>query len=172
MKSIYAGVFCCALACAPAFAQAAGAAANPDQTFVDLAAQTDMTEAHLGQLAETHASSQAVKDYASMLVSDHTKDYSQLSMIATKAGLTVPKGLDAKHQKMVAPFEKLKGAAFDHKYVQQMVAGHTAASAAYEKESTAGQNADIKAYASQTLPALAKHKEAAQAIAKGGKHAS
>src|ERR1700761_5375392 len=131
MKSISAGLFCCAVACAPAFAQAGAAAANPDQKFVDMAAQTDMTEAHLGQLAETNASSQAVKDYASMLVSDHTKDYTQLSMIATKAGLTVPKGLDAQHEKIVAPFEKLKGAAFDKRYSHQMVVGHTAAYAAY-----------------------------------------
>src|SRR5690242_18294934 len=32
----------------------------------------------------------------------------QLSMAAGKAGLTVPKGLDAHSDKMIAPFEKLK----------------------------------------------------------------
>ncbi|HEX3685753.1 MAG TPA: DUF4142 domain-containing protein [Bryobacteraceae bacterium] len=143
----------------------AGAAAMTDQEFVDFAAQTDMTEANLGQLAATNASAQGVKDYAQMLVTDHTSDYTQVSTVAGKAGLTVPKGLDAAHQKMVAPFEKLKGAAFDHRYIQEMIAGHTKAIAVYTKESTDAQNADLKAYASQTLPTLQKHLDGAKDIA-------
>ncbi len=35
-----------------------------DQHFVDFAAQTDMMEAHLGQMAADQASDQGVKDYA------------------------------------------------------------------------------------------------------------
>ena len=147
-------------------AQKTAAAAMSDQDFVDFAAQTDMTEAHLGQLAADQAASQGVKDYAQMLVTDHTSDYNQLTAAATKANLTVPKGLDKKHDHMIAPFEKAKGKAFDHRYVHEMVAGHEAAIAAYNKESQDGQNADIKAYAQQTLPALEKHRAGAQALEK------
>jgi putative membrane protein len=85
-----------------------------------MAAQTDMMEAHLGQMAADQASSQNVKTYAQMLVTDHTADYQQLGTLAAKAGLTVPTGLDAAHNKMIAPFEKLKGAAFDSRYVQTL----------------------------------------------------
>ena len=35
----------------------------PDQKFVDFAAQTDMVEANLGQLAENQGASQDTKDY-------------------------------------------------------------------------------------------------------------
>ena len=164
MKAILAGLFSCAVLSLPSFGQA-GETATGDQAFVDTAAQTDMTEAHLGQLAADQAASQGVKDYAQMLVTDHTNDYKVLTAAATKAGLTVPKGLDAKHEKMVAPFEKLHGKAFDHKYIQTMVAGHTAALEAYTKESKDGTNADIKAYATQTLPTLEKHRDAAKALA-------
>jgi putative membrane protein len=169
MKKILSAVCCIALCCLPALAQKKGAkaagAAMTDQEFVDFAAQTDMTEANLGQLAGTNASAQAVKDYAQMLVTDHTADYNQISTVAGKAGLTVPKGLDAAHQKMVAPFEKLKGTAFDHRYIQEMIAGHTKAIAVYTKESTDAQNADLKAYASATLPTLQKHLDGAKDIA-------
>ncbi|HTW65121.1 MAG TPA: DUF4142 domain-containing protein, partial [Bryobacteraceae bacterium] len=165
-----------ALCCAPMFAQGhkkgamkAGAPMT-DQEFVDFAAQTDMTEANLGQLAATNASGQAVKDYAQMLVTDHTNDYNQLTAVAGKAGLTVPKGLDAAHQKMVEPFEKLKGAAFDHRYIQEMITGHTHAIAVYTKESSDAQNADLKAYASQTLPTLQKHLDGAKDIATPKSH--
>ena len=166
MKAFSAGLFTCILMSASALAQNTGGAATTDQAFVDLAAQSDMTEAHVGQMAQTQASSAAVKDYAQMLVTDHTKDYDQLTAIATKAGLTVPKGLDAKQQKMIAPMTKLKGAAFDRRFAHDMVSGHETAIAAFDKEARDGQNADLKAYAKQGLPILEKHKTAAQDLLK------
>jgi putative membrane protein len=133
---------------------------------VDFAAQTDMTEAHLGQMAADQAAAQDVKDYAQMLVTDHTSDYQQLTALAAKASLTVPTALDAAHNKMITPFEKLKGAAFDSHYTHEMVAGHTEAIVVYTKESTDAQNADVKAYAGATLPTLQKHLDAAKDLAK------
>jgi putative membrane protein len=166
-KAIVAGLFCCAVLNLPVLAQGGEAAAMSDQDFVNLAAQTDMTEAHLGQMAADQAESQAVKDYAQMLVTDHTNDYTQLSTAAGKAGLTVPKGIDEKHNKMIAMFEKLKGGAFDHHYIHEMAVGHEAAIAAYKKEVQEGQNPDIKAYATQALPILEKHLNGAKDLEKG-----
>jgi putative membrane protein len=162
---------CCCAACGIAMIAQTGtggqmASASNDQEFVDFAAQTDMMEAHLGQMAADQASAQGVKDYAQMLVTDHTNDYQQLSQAAGKAGDNVPKGLDAKHNTMIAPFEKLKGKAFDRRYIQEMVMGHTQAIARYKREADNGQNADIKAYASQALPTLQKHLDGAKALQK------
>ncbi len=129
-----------------------------DQQFVDFAAQTDMVEANLGQLAGTVASAQSVKDYAQMLVTDHTNDFQQLSNVAHQANLNLPTAIDAEHNKtMVNPFQTLKAAAFDHRYVQEMVAGHTKAIAIYKKEAADAQNSALKSYAEQTLPILEKH---------------
>lgn len=159
MRNTLGGLLCCAAFSVMAVAQAGG---GSDQDFLNLAAQTDMTEAHLGQMAQDQGASQAVKDLGQMLATDHTQDYKQLGMLASKAGLIIPKGIDAKHDKMIAPFEKLKGKMFDRHYTREMVAGHTAAITAYQKEATSGQNADLKAYATDTLPTLEKHKKAAQ----------
>ena len=160
---------CLALCCLTASAQnehAAKGGPMTDQKFIDMAAQTDMTEAHLGKLAADQASSQDVKDYASMLVSDHTADYQQLTALAAKDNLTVPTALDAAHNKMIAPFESLKGAAFDSRYAHEMVAGHTEAIGVYTRESTGAQNSDVKAYASATLPTLQKHLDGAKGLSK------
>ena len=59
--------------------------AMTDQEFVDFAAQTDMIEANLGQLAQTAAADQSVKDYAQMLVTDHTKDLQMLQDAASQS---------------------------------------------------------------------------------------
>jgi putative membrane protein len=147
--------------------KAAEGAAMSDQQFVDFAAQTDMVEANLGQLAESTASAQPVKDYGQMLATDHTQDFHQLYGVAQQASLKMPDAIDAEHNKaMIDPFQKLKGAAFDRHYVQEMIAGHTKAIAVYKKESTDAQNPALKSYAEQTLPTLQKHLDGAKALEK------
>lgn len=166
MKRMVSAVCCLVLCSLPALAQKKGG--MTDQQFVNLAAQTDMVEANLGQLAQTAASKQDVKDYGQMLVTDHTQDYGQLSTAAQQASLTVPNAIDSEHNKaMIDPFQKLKGAAFDHKYIQEMIAGHTKAIAIYKKEASDAQNAAIKNYAQTALPVLQKHLDAAKALLKG-----
>jgi putative membrane protein len=169
MKRILSAVCFIVLWWTPALAQtkAAGGPAMSDQEFVDFAGQTDMVEANLGQLAQSVASSQPVKDYAQMLVTDHTNDYHQLYDAAHQSNLKVPDAIDAEHNKtMIDPFQKLKGAAFDHHYVQEMVAGHTKAIAVYKKEAADAQNPGLKSYAEQALPVLQKHLDGAKALQK------
>ena len=164
MRVIVCALPCLAICCLPILAQ--GTLAKADQQFLDMAAQTDMTEAHLGQMAADQAANSAVKDYAQMLVADHTSDYTQLGTLAPKAGGTIPKGIDVQHEKMIAPFHKLKAAQFDQRYIHEMVAGHTKAIAAYKAEAANGENADIKAYANQALPTLEKHLQGAKDLMK------
>jgi putative membrane protein len=141
-----------------------------DQQFVDFAAQTDMVEANLGQFAENAAASQQVKDYAQMLVTDHTSDFRQLNAAAHQASLNVPDAIDGEHNKTaIDPLEKLKGAAFDHRYIQEMVAGHTKAIAIYKKEAADGENPTLKSYAEQALPTLQKHLDGAKDLEKPAK---
>jgi len=162
-------ILCCAvLSVLPGLAQKERAQGKQmgDQQFVEFAAQTDMMEANLGQLAANAASSQQVKDYAASLVTDHTTDYGQLSAAAKQANIDVPNAIDSAHNKMLAPFQKLKGAAFDRKYVQEMVAGHTKAIEMYKKEASDGQNDALKSYAQTALPTLEKHLTGAKDLEK------
>jgi putative membrane protein len=168
MKGILSALCCIALCAVPAVGQkkAAGAPMS-DQQFVDFAAQTDMVEANLGQLAQNVAASQQVKDYGQTLVTDHTSDYNQLYTVAQQASLNVPNAIDSAHNKaMVDPFQKLKGAAFDRKYIHEMIAGHTKAIETYKKEADDAQNPALKTYAQQALPVLQKHLDAAKALEK------
>ena len=169
MKRLLAAFCCVALATVPALAQkkAATAPAMTDQQFVDFAAQTDMVEADLGQLAQDVAASQPVKDYGQMLLTDHTNDFAQLHVIAQQANLTVPAAIDAENVKTtIAPFHKLKGEAFDHHYIHEMVVGHTKAIEIYKKEAADAQNPAVKSYAEQALPVLQKHLDHAKALEK------
>jgi putative membrane protein len=164
MRFILSAVCCIALGSIPVLAQNK---AMTDQQFVDFAAQTDMVEANLGQLAQTASTSQPVKDYGQMLVTDHTTDFSHLNDVAHQANLNVPNAIDAQHNKMmIDPFQKLKDGAFDHRFVPGMVGGHTQAIAVYKKEATDAQNPALRSYAQQALPVLEKHLDAAKALEK------
>jgi len=137
-----------------------------DREFVDFAAQTDMVEANLGQLAQDVAAKQEVKDYGKMLATDHTNDYQQLQSTAGQANLTVPAAIDEKNNKtLIGPLHALKGAAFDRKFIQDMISGHTEAIAVYTKEASDAQNPAIKSYAQAALPVLQKHLDDAKDLA-------
>lgn len=172
MKRILATICCAALCSVPALAQhkarhGAMGTAMTDQQFVNFAAQTDMVEANLGQLAQNNAATQPIKDYAQMLVTDHTNDYNQLYAAAHQANLDVPNAIDAENNKaMIDPFQKLTGKTFDRRYVHDMVAGHTKAIAVYKKEAADAQNPAIKTYAEQALPILEKHLDGAKDLEK------
>jgi putative membrane protein len=171
MKRIPRAVCCICLFAVPVLAQSNaagnGKATMTDQQFVDFAAQTDMVEANLGQLAQNVSDSQPIKDYGEMLTTDHTNDYEQLNAAAQQANLNVPKAIDAEHNKaMIDPFQKLKPAAFNHKFIAEMIAGHAKAIAVYQKEAADAQNPAIKSYAEVALPVLQKHLEDAKDLEK------
>jgi len=170
MNRSFLSVCCFAIGFAGVFAGRPAFAAPPasDQKFVDFAAQTDMVEANLGDLAQSAGNSQAVKDYGQMLTTDHTSDYQKLQSAAQQAGLTVPTAIDAQHNKsMVGPMHALKGAAFDKKFSHEMVSGHSEAIAMYKKEAADGQNPALKAYAQDTLATLGKHLDDAKNLEQG-----
>jgi putative membrane protein len=166
MKRLLSAVCCIAFCTLPALAQAHKPPMS-DQKFVDLAAQTDMVEANLGQLAQSASSSQDVKDYAQMLITDHTKDFDQLYDLAHQTNLTRPDAIGTPQNKaMIAPYQKLKGTAFDRRYIHDMIAGHTQAIAICKKEAADADNPALKSYAQDTLPVLQKHLDGAKALAK------
>ncbi len=167
MKAVLSAVSCLVLCTMPAWAKGKPAAAMTDQQFIDFAAQTDMVEANLGQMASSVGASDEVKNYGQMLVGDHTMDFNELYKVAQQANLTRPNAIDDEHNKlMIDPFQKLKGAAFDKKYAHEMVAGHTKAIEVYKKVAADAQNAAVKSYAEQALATLQKHLDNAKALEK------
>ena len=165
MKSLLAAVCCLSMCSIPALAQKA----MGDQEFLDFAAQTDMVEANLGQLAQTAGSALAVKDFGKMLSDDHTGDFTQLTQVAAQANLKMPTAIDDAHVKaMIAPMHKLNGAAFDKKYIGDMIAGHTKAIQVYKAEAANSKNSVLQTYAQQVLPVLEKHLSGAKDLQKSG----
>ena len=58
----------------------------------------------------------------------------------------------------------MSGADFDREYTRMMVSDHTKDVSEFEKQSTRGTDADLKAFASKTLPTLQEHLQMARAL--------
>jgi len=97
---------------------------NDLQQFVQKAAIANMAEIQLGQLAAQHAENPQVKQFAQMMVDDHTRALEQLRNVASGQGIQVPSELDGKHQKLQQKLSKLQGAEFDRAYMDAMVDTH------------------------------------------------
>jgi putative membrane protein len=141
---------------------------NADMKFAMTAAQDGMTEVELGRLAVQKGTSDAVKQFGQRMIDDHSTANQQLMQLASSKGMTLPTTLDAKHAAMVAKFQRLSGAQFDRAYAKQMVQDHRKAVDLFQKEADRGMDADLKAFASQTLPTLQGHLSMAQALNGGG----
>jgi putative membrane protein len=132
--------------------------------FVTKAASGGMLEVQLGQLAQQNAKSQRVKDFGSMMVTDHSKANDELKSLASSNNVTVPAALLPQHQKHLDMMSKMKGDAFDKQYMDMMVNDHKEDIGDFKKEANSNTNDAFKGFASKTLPVLQKHLDSAQAI--------
>lgn len=135
-----------------------------DAHFMKMAAEANMTEAHVGQMAEKQASGQAVKDFGETLSKDHTNAYESLTVLSDKTGEAIPKGIG--RDATITHLSHLKGRAFDRAFTTEEVQSHKAAIAMFEKEAEHGENAEVKAWAKDMIPTLEKHLATAESLTK------
>ena len=95
-----------------------------DRDFVEDLMIAGMAEVELGRMAMDRAASAEVKQFADMMVRDHTKAGAELKQVATQHSIPTPTALDQKHQDLKTTLSNLKGAEFDREYMSAMVDGH------------------------------------------------
>lgn len=152
----------------PSQAPAAGKAASAaTQKFVKNAAITDLFEIQAGKLAQDKADDPAYKDFAKMIVDDHTKTSQEMKAMEPKLGVQLPTELDAKHQGIAKKLQSASGAAFENQFRAAQIDGHKQAVKLYQDYAATGDNADLKQFAAKTLPTLKEHLQHAQNLPKG-----
>ena len=134
---------------------------SSDTKFMKEAAIGGMEEVELGKLAQSKATNADVKKFGQRMVDDHSKANEKLTSLASSKGVQLPTQLDRKAQGDV---DKLaKASSFDREYMDMMVKDHQKDVADFRKQSTSAKDADLKNFASTTLPTLEEHLKLAQA---------
>ncbi len=139
-----------------------------DKEFVTRAAQGGMTEVELGKVASEKGGSSQVKDFGARMVKDHSQANDELKGLAEKKGIALASTLDARHQGQVDRLSRLSGPAFDKAYVTNQVRAHESTVALFQEEAQSGQDPDLKAFASRTLPTLQDHCSSIKGIQNSG----
>lgn len=135
------------------------------QTLVQKAANSNMAEIKLGQLALQKSQDDQVRQFAERMVKDHTASLAKLKAAAAKENVTVPTSLDAEHQKTEQELTALSGAAFDEAYGEQMEKAHHKTLALLQNaEKSDKVGAPLREYASSTIPTVKTHYQLADSL--------
>lgn len=136
---------------------AMGMLSSRDRNFVMDAAMGGLMEVELGRMAVQFGQSAAVKEFGQRMIDDHTKANAELMQLASTKGITLPTELDQKHRSQANKLQRMKGAEFDSAYAKMMLKDHNDDVEDFEKQSTRGEDAEVKAFATKMLPTLQEH---------------
>jgi putative membrane protein len=159
MKKIV-GVFILCLVTCCVFAQSD--LSDRDKKFAAEAAEGNLMEIKLGELAQSNGASEEVRRLGKKMVNDHQRANEELSTLAASRGITLPTGLSEKGQKAVDKFSKKNGHDFDVAYTKCMVKDHKKDICKFKKEGKKGGDAQVKTWASNNVATLEQHKQLAK----------
>jgi putative membrane protein len=164
MRALTSFRICVAVALLTA-ATSAFAQDRAEKAFLQRAIEGNYAEIQMGQLAQQKGQSDGVKSYGQRLVTDHRDANNKALSVAKEVGLNPPDGPNKKQQSTYNRLSKLSGAAFDRRFVQDMVMDHRNAIREYERASK--DEDSIGQYASNSLPTLRKHLQTAESLQSG-----
>ena len=128
-----------------------------DYKFVRDALKGGSMEISLGQLAAQQGTNQSVRAFGDRMVQDHQKANQELTQLATQKGATIQEPMDKKTDEMAAHLRGLSGTEFDKAYIKMMISDHKTVIKEFQSEAAKADDADLKNWATQTLPTLQEH---------------
>ncbi len=140
---------------------------DQDREFALHASYSNLAEVAMAQLALSDATDQAIRQFAEMMVTDHTKAQDELRYLAESYDLEIPDTLNHEHQALYEELDQLEGFSFDSAYISNQVVAHQEAQQNYQKQIDQGGNPTIVAYASSFLPHIREHLSQAMELKEG-----
>lgn len=152
---------CCAAAALGALPLAQAASDNMDsQDFVTRAAQSNLAEIKVSQLALDKTQNPQVREFATRMIKDHEAANAQLEPLAKAKNLKIPDDTDVMHKASMKLLQAKSGAGFDSTFIKQMDKDHKKTIELFEKASTSSKvDPELKALATKLLPTLQHHEQ-------------
>ena len=171
IKPILLTFTCAALAATIAFAAQEKSAAPPtDPQIAMIAVTADTIDIDAGKLAAEKTTNPKVKDFAELMVRDHTSVNNQATQLAKKLNLTpeasaTSRSLKSDGDKMMTRLKGLTGAAFDKAYIDNEVSYHESViKAVNDTLIPNAKNAELKSLLESAGPVFSSHLNHAKEI--------
>lgn len=140
------------------------ASASSDQKFVEDAIKGNRAEVTLGKIVAAKAQDQSVKQFAQLMVKDHTHALNELEQLARKKGLNVPAGLPEDAQQLQSKLQSDSGKQLDKDYMEGMVNDHQKDVQEFQDAAQNAKDPEVKQLAGKLLPTLQQHLEKAKQV--------
>ena len=141
----------------------AGTSADIDRSWLNDQLEDGDLEVRLGRLAQERGADADVRAFGAMMVEKHTMAGTELKRIANRHNVTTNPPAEDADDGPFGRLSKLSGAEFDRAYLEVMVEEHEEAVREIEgKANDNDEHADIKDWASKSLPEVRQHLERAK----------
>jgi len=130
-----------------------------DAQFLVKAAESNLKQIQLGQLARQKGTTPDVKELGKIMESEHSKSLNELETLAKNKMVTIPTSLTNDARDDYNDLNEKSGNDFDKAYADMMVSEHKNVIEDYEDASDNSYDSDIKNWASGSLSNLRKHHE-------------
>jgi putative membrane protein len=147
-----------------------------DAQIASIVVTANQVDIDAGKLAASRATSDEVKSFAKLMVTDHTGVNKSATDLAAKLKVkpqdnATSQSLKADGEKSLAHLKTLKGAAFDKAYIDREVTYHQQVIDALDKTLIPGAtNDELKALLVKVRPAFVAHLEHAKRLQASQKH--
>lgn len=137
-----------------------------DTQWAVAVADMGMMEVEASRLAVERATTPAVKQFAQLMIDDHSKANEELKGLAAQKNISLPAVLSDKSQKKYNDLMEKTGKDFEDAYTDCMVKDHKEAVDKFKKQADKGEDADLKSWAAGKVATLEHHLEMAKATEK------
>jgi putative membrane protein len=135
------------------------------QEFLNRAWNMNNFEIQAGQEAANKAPDAGFKDFAQMIVADHTKMQAELrSIMRSTRGVELPTAADAEYARKLKQLGAAAGAAFEREFRTQQIQGHQEAIRIFQNYAASGDNQDLKKFAQNSVAILQRHLQRAEEL--------
>lgn len=139
----------------------------PDEAFCEAFAEGGIAEIDAAHLVLAKSSNDAVKEFAAMMVKDHTAANDTLRELAGSRRSRLPGAANAAQQAVQARLAQLTGRLFDRFYILDQIHAHEDLLDLVNSEIASGKDAQAKAFATQALPTVQAHLKMIRVLAAG-----
>lgn len=138
---------------------------DTDETFVEVAARSNLAEIEFGELAATKGTDSLVKTFAKEMVTAHTSAQNELEALADDyGGIEWPNDLDQGHDSVLTMLNNASGYTFDTLYLRSQITLHENAASIFGTAKTNTTDTRVKAYATKHHPHIEMHLAKADSI--------
>lgn len=146
----------------------AGAASHPDRAFYEAFMQGGIAEIDAANLALQKSSNAMVKEFAAMMIKDHTSANERVKALAASQRTPLPSSASAADRAVQAKLTSLSAARiFDQFYIRSQISAHEQLLDLVSTEVTSGKDAKAKAFAAEVLPTVQSHLKLIRVLAAG-----